>query len=58
MLIILKPKKKKQSCSIALHHPLPIFENWKQVFTVQKYTAPDFQDFKESLFFSLRILIF
>ena len=38
-----RQKKKKKNCLVVLH-PLPvIFENWKNVFTVQKYTAPNFQ---------------
>ena len=50
-------KKKKESCLVVLHHPPLIFENWKKVFTVQKYTAPYFQN-SIKVFFSLKILIF
>ena len=42
---------------LVLHRPPLIFENWKKVFTVQKYTAPNFQNSKKKFFFSLRILI-
>ena len=49
--------KVKKSCLVVLHRPPLIFENWKKkVFTVQKYTAPNFQNSKKG-FFSLRILI-
>ena len=44
-------KKKKESCVVVLHHLHLIFENWKEVFTVQKYTAPNFQNSKKSFFF-------
>ena len=38
--------KKKKSCLVVLHCPPIIVENWKKVFTVQKYTAPNFQNSK------------
>ena len=41
----------KKSCLVVLHHPPLIFENWKKVFTVQKYTAHNFQNSKKSFFF-------
>ena len=50
--ILLRPKK---SCSVVLHCPPLIFENWIFFLTVQKYTAPNFQN---SSCFYLRILIF
>ena len=53
-----KAKKKKKSCLVVLHQPPLIFKNWKKVFTVQKYTAPNFQNSRKSFFFSLTILIF
>ena len=46
----IRPKKKK-SCLVVLHCPPLIFENWKKVFTVQKYTAPNFQNSKKSFLF-------
>ena len=45
----LRPKKK--GCLVVLHRPPLICENWKKVFTVQKYTAPYFQNSKKGLFF-------
>ena len=39
-----KKKKKKKSYLVVLHGPPLICENWKKVFTVQKYTAPNFQN--------------
>ena len=45
----IRPKKK--SCLVVLHRPPLIFENWKKVFTVQQYTAPNFQNSKKSFFF-------
>ena len=45
---------KKKSCLVVLHRPPLIFENWKKVFNVQKYTAPNFQNSKK-VYFSLRI---
>ena len=50
-------RQKKKLFGCVLHRPLLIFEFWKQVFIVEKYTAPNFQNSKKS-FFSLRILIF
>ena len=52
--------KKKVVWLSSTAHPL-IFENWKKVFTVQKYTAPNFQNSKKKKVFfssSLRILNF
>ena len=43
-----KAKKKKRL--FVLHRPPLIFENWKKVFTVQKYTAPNFQNSKKFFF--------
>ena len=43
--------RKKNSCLVVLHRPPLIFENWKKVFTVQKYTAPNFQNSKKVCFF-------
>ena len=40
--------RKKKNCLVVLHHPPIVFENWKKAFTVQKYTAPNFQN---SIFF-------
>ena len=51
---IYKIRQKKKSCLVVLHRPPLIFENWKKVFTVQKYTAPNFQNSpppKKSFFF-------
>ena len=48
-LHLIRPKKK--SCSVVLHRPPLIFENWKKLFTVQKYTAPNFQNSKKVVFF-------
>ena len=31
--------------------PALFFENWEKVFTVQKYTEPDFQNLKKKAFF-------
>ena len=42
--------KKKRSCLVVLHRP-PLMKNWKKVFTVQKYTAPNFQNSKKVGFF-------
>ena len=42
---------KKKSCLVVLHRLPLIFKNWKTVFTVQKYTAPNFQNSKKSFFF-------
>ena len=39
-------KAEKKGCLVVLHRLL-IFENWKKVFTVQKYTAPNFQNSKK-----------
>ena len=47
-LAILGPQK---SCLVLLHYPPLIFENWKQVFTVQKYTASNLQNSKKVFFF-------
>ena len=47
--IHIRPKKK--SCLVVLHCPPLIFENWKKVFTVQKYTAPNFSEFQKKFFF-------
>ena len=38
--------------------PAPNFWKLEKVFTVQKYTTPNFQNSKKSCFFSLRISIF
>ena len=55
---LLNKAKKKKGCLVLLYRPPLIFENWKKVFTVQKYTAPNFQNSKNGFFFlSLRILI-
>ena len=48
-LIYIWPKKK--SCLVVLHRPPLIFDKWKKVFTVQKYTAPNFQNSKKRFFF-------
>ena len=54
-MLSLRPKK---SCLVVLHCP-PLSLQYKYKFTVQKYTAPNFQNSKKVfLFFSLRILIF
>ena len=50
-----KKKKKKKKLFSCPPPPAPNFWKLKEVFTVQKYTAPNFQN---SNFFSLRILIF
>ena len=50
-LIVLDKAEKKKSCLVVLHRPPLIFENRKKVFTVQKYTAPNFQNSKKSFFF-------
>ena len=55
-LVGLLNKAKNKGCLVVLHRQPLIFENWKKVFTVQKYTAPNFQNSKK-VFFSLRILI-
>ena len=46
----IRPKK---SCLVVCHHPPPILKNWEKVFTVQKYTAPNFQNSKKGFFFFL-----
>ena len=46
-----KGKAKNKSCLVVLHCPPLIFENWKNVFIVQKYTAvtaPHFSEFKKN----------
>ena len=48
-VVMMRPKKK--SCLVVLHRPPLIFKNWKKVFTVQKCTAPNFQNSKKSFFF-------
>ena len=49
LVLSLRPKKKKSL--VVLHRPPLIFENWKKVFIVQKYTAPNFQNSKKKCFF-------
>ena len=39
------------SCLVVLHRPPLILETGKKVFTVQKYTAPNFQNSKKVFFF-------
>ena len=51
MLCPIRQKKKKKSCLFVLTTHL-IFENWKKVFTVPKYTAPNFQNSKKGFFLS------
>ena len=46
--ISIRPEK---GCLVVLHRSPLIFENWKKVLTVQKYTAPNFQNSKKSWFF-------
>ena len=46
---VIRPKKK--SCLVVLHCQPLIFEMWKKVFSVQKYTTPNFQNSKNSFFF-------
>ena len=50
-------KAKKKRCLVVLHCQPLLCEIWKKAFTVQKYTAPNFQNSKK-VFFSLNILIF
>ena len=50
-LLNIRPKK---GCLVLLYRPPLIFENWKKVFTVQKYTAPNFQNSKNG-FLSLSL---
>ena len=42
--------RKKKVVWLSSTAPL-IFENWKKVFTVQKYAAPNFQNSQKSFFF-------
>ena len=53
-------KAKKKSCLVVLNCLPLIFENWKKIFTVQKYTAPNFQNSKKGFFFfeNFDLLIF
>ena len=65
-----RKEKKMSTCHLHSHEaekkklfgcppPLPlIFKNWKKVFTVQKYTAPNFQNSPKSFFFLWEFLSF
>ena len=46
-----RPNQKQKSCLVALHSKPLIFENCKNVFTVQKCTAPNFQNSIKAFFF-------
>ena len=50
-LVGLLNKAQQKGCLVLLYRPPLIFENWKKVFTVQKYTAPNFQNSKNVFFF-------
>ena len=43
--------QKKKSCLVVLHRPPLIFKNWRKVVTVQRYTAPNFQNSKKKVVF-------
>ena len=52
--LIRQKKKERKKKKLFGCPPLPApvsFENWKKVFTVQKYTAPNFQNSKKVFFF-------
>ena len=50
-LVGLLNKAKNKGCLVVLHRPPLIFENWKKFFTVQKYTAPNFENSNKVFFF-------
>ena len=51
----IRPKK---SCLVVLYHLPLILKKWEKVFTVQKYTAPNFWNSKKCFFFLFRIFRF
>ena len=55
---ITRKAKKKRKVVGCPSLPAPTFKNWRKVFTVQKYTAPNFSEFQKKFCFSLRNLIF
>ena len=44
LIYYLYSKTIKESCLVVLHRLPLILKNWKNVFTVQKYTTPNFQN--------------